>query len=52
MDAPHNGDLLEKAGKIWKANAKNNPGGRFFDATRGNQVRKHVPLFEFQECPD
>lgn len=54
IDAPHLGDLLEKAGKTWKVYAEGYPGNCFLGARSGNYVRKHVPFLSFknvQESP-
>jgi len=47
LDARHIGNLLEEAGKSWKAYAEHYPGNCFLGATSGRYVRKHVPFISF-----
>ena len=48
LDVSHVGDLLERAGRTWKAYAEGYPGGCFLGASAGAYVRKHVPFLSFE----
>lgn len=47
LDVPHIGDLLERAGRTWKAYAEGYPGGCFLGTSAGAYVRRHVPFLSF-----
>lgn len=47
LDVPHVGDLLESAGRTWKAYAEGYPGDCFLGASAGAYVRRHVPFLSF-----
>ena len=48
LDVSHVGDLLEGAGRTWKAYAEGYPGHCFLGASAGAYVRRHVPFLSFQ----
>ena len=41
-------DLLEEKGKSWKVYAENYPGNCFLGSSRGDYVRKHVPILSYK----
>ena len=41
-------DLLEEKGRSWKVYAENYPGNCFLGSSRGDYVRKHVPMLSYK----
>lgn len=52
LNERHLGNLIEDAGKSWKAYAEDYPGGCFLGEARGNYWRKHVPFLSFKNIQD
>jgi hypothetical protein len=48
LDVSHVGDLLERAGRTWKAYAEGYPGNCFLGSSAGTYVRRHVPFLSFR----
>lgn len=49
VDAPHLGDVLERAGLGWKAYAEGLPRPGFTGARSGRYAKKHVPFLYFRD---
>lgn len=48
IDSNHIGDLLEAAGKNWRAYAESFPGNCFLGITSGPYAKRHVPFLSFK----
>jgi hypothetical protein len=48
LDVSHIGDLIERAGRTWKAYAEGYPGDCFLGSSAGPYVRRHVPFLSFR----
>jgi hypothetical protein len=52
VDTRHLGNLVEEAGKQWKAYAETYPGGCFLGDTSGTYARKHVPFLSYKNVTE